>query len=63
MTTRHNLAYWTGEAGDAAGARDLFATLWLDSVRVLGPEHPGTLAAQANLARWTEEAGDDPSVV
>ena len=26
--------------------------------RVLGPEHPDTLAARANLARWTGEAGD-----
>jgi hypothetical protein len=26
--------------------------------RVLGPEHPDTLAARANLARWTGRAGD-----
>jgi hypothetical protein len=26
--------------------------------RVLGPEHPDTLAARANLARWTGKAGD-----
>jgi Tetratricopeptide repeat len=26
--------------------------------RVLGPEHTGTLGAQANLAGWTGKAGD-----
>ena len=26
--------------------------------RVLGPEHPDTLAARASLARWTGKAGD-----
>ena len=28
------------------------------SERVLGPEHPDTLAARDSLARWTGEAGD-----
>ena len=27
-------------------------------VRVLGTEHPDTLAAHANLAYWTGQAGD-----
>ena len=27
LTARGNLALWTGEAGDAAGARDQFAAL------------------------------------
>ncbi len=26
--------------------------------RVLGPEHPYTLAARGHLAYWAEEAGD-----
>ena len=26
--------------------------------RVLGAEHPGTLATRGDLARWTGEAGD-----
>ena len=26
--------------------------------RVLGPEHPDTLAARASLAYWTGQAGD-----
>ena len=53
-----NLAHWTGEAGDAAGARDQFAALLPVSERVLGPEHPDTLAARGELARWTGQAGD-----
>ena len=58
LTARVNVADWTGEAGDAAAARDLFAALLPDLVQVLGPEHPGTLAARGGLARWTGEAGD-----
>ena len=58
LTARHNLAYLTGEAGDAAGARDQFAALLPDRERVLGPEHPGTLPTRSNLAYWTGEAGD-----
>ena len=58
LTARHNLAAWTGEAGDAAGARDQLAALLPIRERVLGPEHPGTLTARHNLAAWTGEAGD-----
>ena len=58
LTTRYNLARWTGEAGDAAGARDQFAALLPIRERVLGPEHPDTLATRHDLARWTGEAGD-----
>ena len=57
-TARANLAYWTGVAGDAAGARDQYAALLPIRERVSGPEHPGTLTARANLAYWTGEAGD-----
>ena len=58
LTARANLAHWTGEAGDAAGARDQFAALLPVRERVSGAEHPDTLTARANLARWTGEAGD-----
>ena len=58
LTARTHLARWTGEAGDAAAARDLLATLLPVSERVLGPEHPHTLNVRANLARWTAQAGD-----
>ena len=56
LATRGVLASWTGEAGDAAGARDQFAALLPIRERVLGPEHPGTLAARVLLACWTEKA-------
>ena len=59
LTTRHSLARWTGEAGDAAGARDQYAALLPIRERVLGPEHPDTLTARAGLANWTAEAGGD----
>ncbi|WP_240196838.1 helix-turn-helix transcriptional regulator [Nonomuraea lactucae] len=58
LTARYNLARWTGEAGDAAAARDQFAALLRIRERVLGTEHPDTLTARYNLARWTGEAGD-----
>ena len=58
LTARHELARWTGEAGDAAGARDQFAALLPIRERVVGPEHPQTLATRHELARWTGEAGD-----
>ena len=47
LTARGNLAYWTGQAGDAAGARDQFAALLPIRERVLGPEHPDTLTTRA----------------
>ena len=40
LTTRDNLARWTGEAGDAAGARDQYAALLPIREQVLGAEHP-----------------------
>ena len=51
-----SLASFTGQAGDAAGARDQYAALLPVLERALGPEHPGTLAARRNLAHWTGEA-------
>jgi hypothetical protein len=55
---RYDLAYWTGEAGDAAGARDQFAALLSTEEGVLGPDHPSTLITRHELARWTGEAGN-----
>ncbi|MGK5559421.1 tetratricopeptide repeat protein, partial [Actinomadura kijaniata] len=52
LTTRHNLAYWRGEAGDAAGAVTAFEGLLADFLRVLGPDHPHTLTTRHNLAGW-----------
>jgi hypothetical protein len=58
LSARGNLASFTGEAGDAAGARDQYRELLPILERVLGPEHPQTLIARAQLARWTGTAGD-----
>jgi hypothetical protein len=56
LAARASLAYyWTGQAGDAAGARDQYAKLLPIRERILGPDHPRTLATRANLARWTEQ--------
>ena len=58
LNARSHLARWTGEAGDAAGARDQYAALLPIRERVLGPKHHHTLAARASLARWAGAAGD-----
>ena len=58
LAARHELARWTGMAGDAASARDWLAALLPVSEQVQGPEHPDTLAVRRELARWTGEAGD-----
>jgi hypothetical protein len=56
LVARASLAGWTGEAGDAAGARDQYAALLPIRERVLGAEHPTILTNRNNLARWTREA-------
>ncbi len=58
LSARHYVAHWTGEAGDAAAARDQYAALLPAREGVSGPEHPDTLATRGNLALWTGEAGD-----
>jgi hypothetical protein len=59
LATRHDLAWSTGEAGDAAAARDQFAALLPIGEPVLGPEHPATLATRRSLAFWTKKADGD----
>ena len=58
LTTRHNIAYWTGRAGDVGEALRLFKELLLDQERALGPEHPDTLSTRGNIASWTGETGN-----
>jgi hypothetical protein len=58
LAARNQLARWTGEARDVAGARDQLAVLLPLREPVQGPEHPDTLATRHELARWTGEAGD-----
>jgi tetratricopeptide (TPR) repeat protein len=58
LTARASYATLTGEAGDAAAARDQHAELLRDRERVLGAEHHDTLSTRASLAYWIGEAGD-----
>jgi hypothetical protein len=46
------LAIRQGEGGDHAGAAEETARLLADRVRVLGSDHPDTLATRHNLALW-----------
>ena len=56
---RGNIAHWTGQRGDRAEALRLSRELLPDRVRVLGRDHPDTLADRGNIARWTGEGGDN----
>ena len=59
LATRSNIAYWTGETGDAREASlRLFQALLPDVERMLGREHPITLRTRNNIASWTGESGD-----
>jgi hypothetical protein len=58
LTTRHELAYWQGETGDAAGAATAFELLLADRLRMLGPDHPDTLTTRHELAWCRGAAGD-----
>ena len=53
LTTRNNIAHWTGEVGDAREALRLFRALLPDQERVLGRDHPDTLTTRHNIAPWT----------
>ncbi|NBE85435.1 tetratricopeptide repeat protein [Micromonospora rubida] len=52
-TTRSSLAFWRGETGDAAGAVTAFEKLLTDQLRVLGPDHPDSPAADASTEAAT----------
>jgi tetratricopeptide (TPR) repeat protein len=58
LVTRHDIAFWTGKCGDAAGALRLCRDLLPDMEQVLGPHHPYTLATRGNIAAFTGECGD-----
>ena len=58
LTVRQSLARWSGETGDAAGARDQLAALLPVRERVSGAEHPDTLTVRESLAHWTRLAQD-----
>jgi hypothetical protein len=56
LTTRGNLANWTGQAGDTAGARDQYAALLPVLERIFGSEHPETKSAHTNFSHWNRRA-------
>ena len=58
LTARASLAFWTGQAGDAAGARDQSPRCCPSRSGSWAPSTAETLTTRANLARWTGEAGD-----
>jgi hypothetical protein len=58
LTTRANIADWTGWCGDPPGALRMFRELLPDQARVLGPRHPDTLATRGSIAAWTGQCGD-----
>ena len=58
LTSRRDIAAWTGLCGDAREALRLSRELLPDRQRVLGPNHTDTLAARSDIANWTRECGD-----
>jgi hypothetical protein len=61
LAERVTLTHWTGQAGDAASARDQLAALLPTFERALGSEHPHTLTERTRIAHWTGQAGDAAS--
>ncbi|NUW42456.1 FxSxx-COOH system tetratricopeptide repeat protein [Nonomuraea rhodomycinica] len=58
LSVRCRLGRWTGQAGNAAAARNQLTALIPVVERVLGGEHSETLTARHDFAHWTGEAGD-----
>jgi len=58
MIARAEHAFWVGDAGDAAAARDVFAVLVEQQTRVLGADDRDTLSSRHNHAFWVGQAGD-----
>ena len=61
LTTRHNIATWTGQAGDPEKALRLSTELLPDQERALGPDHPHTLTTQEWIATLSESLRSDSS--
>ena len=57
MTARGHVAFWTGQAGNRAAARDEFAVLLPIREQMSGPEHPDTLYIRQEVARWDWTSG------
>src|SRR5262249_22228422 len=54
LTTRNNIAFWTGRCGDAREALRLFQALLPDPGRVFGAHHPDTLAPDKRIPYFRE---------
>jgi hypothetical protein len=54
----HGHAHWRARAGDPAGAATSLTYLLNEQIRVLGPDHPRTVATRQELSHWTERAGN-----
>ena len=61
LATLEQQARSSGQAGNAASARDQYAALLPAYERILGPEHPETLNTRNSLAWFTGHAGDPTS--
>jgi hypothetical protein len=57
LTTRADVAWWRGEAGDRAGAVEAYERLLMDRLRVLGPDDPDIDTTRQALAHWRTLAG------
>jgi hypothetical protein len=55
---RGSIASLTGEAGDPAGALQLFRELLPDTMRVLGPDHPNVLGIRGSIASLTMQTDE-----
>ena len=58
LTTRGNIAAFTGETGEAREALRLFLELLPDLTRVLGADYPETLRTRGHIAARTAETGE-----
>ncbi|MGJ5753367.1 hypothetical protein FB563_1500 [Streptomyces puniciscabiei] len=63
LSARHQLAFFTGEAGDTHAAEAAFRALVVDTTATLGPTHTDTLAARHQQAYFTGEAGNTRTAV
>jgi Tetratricopeptide repeat len=63
LTSRGNIAHWTGLCGDAATALRMLTALLPDLERVLGPHHSDTLTSRGNIVQWTGLCGDAPAAL
>lgn len=57
LVTRYHAALWTGLAGDAPHAVELFRTTAADMARVLGPDDRGTLVSRHKMALFVAMTG------